>query len=337
MKYLKSYKLFESNVNSIIDSYLSDIKWDIQNSLGNCAFFAKDFYDWCQSNEINCKLIYCEQSAPDEIREDHIIPMVDNQLIDFVYTDKGVSKKVRENSLEALNRQMTPEITPIEEFEDKYGMWGYSTTKEISYDEAFGESGICKTIELTDLEGRNLFTLETIKIPIKVGDTVLGGRFKNKKMVVKKIGKNKKGDITINDKPLLKFRLVKESFQEDVDDHFSHLKDDGFVIEQGEDYVRIFRPKYGDFYAATNLQEFNFSEIAGDIHRFVDYVGDEFHGDEFTTLPYSISNIVYLTNNLTSVVGDPLLRQLDRKTISIDKISDLDLDFKLSALAVYVK
>jgi len=184
---------------------------------------------------------------------------------------------------------------------------------------------------------KHLKKFEDIKIPIKVGDTVLGGRFKNKKMVVKKIGKNKKGDITINDKPLLKFRLVKESFQEDIDEYLFHLKDDGFVIERGEDYVRIFKPKYGDFYAATNLQEFNFSEISGDIHRFIDYVGDEFHGDEFTTLPYSISNISYLTNDLTSVVGDPVLRQLDRKTISIDKISDRNLNFKLLALAIYVK
>lgn len=50
---------------------------------------------------------------------------------------------------------------------------------------------------------------EMINVDIKVGDTVLGGRFKNKKIVVKKIDKNKKGDITINDKPLLKFRLTK--------------------------------------------------------------------------------------------------------------------------------
>jgi hypothetical protein len=50
---------------------------------------------------------------------------------------------------------------------------------------------------------------EMIEVPIKVGDTVLSGKFKNKKIVVKKIGKNKKGDITINDKPLLKFRIVK--------------------------------------------------------------------------------------------------------------------------------
>jgi hypothetical protein len=76
---------------------------------------------------------------------------------------------------------------------------------------------------------------EMIKIPIKVGDTVLGGRFKNKKVVVKKIGKNDKGDITINDKPLLKYRIVKESASYDdlknnVEDYLAHLKDDGFML-----------------------------------------------------------------------------------------------------------
>ena len=52
---------------------------------------------------------------------------------------------------------------------------------------------------------------EDIKIPIKVGDTILGGKFKNKRIVVKSISKNDKGDITINGKPLLKFRLLDEN------------------------------------------------------------------------------------------------------------------------------
>ena len=39
---------------------------------------------------------------------------------------------------------------------------------------------------------------EIIKVPIEIGDTVLGGKFKNKRIVVKSIGKNDKGDITIN-------------------------------------------------------------------------------------------------------------------------------------------
>ena len=74
---------------------------------------------------------------------------------------------------------------------------------------------------------------EDINVPIKVGDTILGGRFKNKRILVKKIGKNKKGDITINDKPLLKFRLLKESIsQEDIDNGLAYLKDDGFNIDK---------------------------------------------------------------------------------------------------------
>lgn len=55
------------------------------------------------------------------------------------------------------------------------------------------------------------YLLEKIVLDIKVGDTILGGRFKNKKVLVKKIGKSAKGDITINGKPLLRFRIIKEN------------------------------------------------------------------------------------------------------------------------------
>jgi len=51
---------------------------------------------------------------------------------------------------------------------------------------------------------------ESICIDIKVGDVVLGGKFKNKKITVKEIGKNEKGEVTINGKPLLRFRLTDE-------------------------------------------------------------------------------------------------------------------------------
>ena len=59
---------------------------------------------------------------------------------------------------------------------------------------------------------------EDITIPINTGDTVLGGKFKNKRIVVKDIGKNEKGDITINNKPLLKFRLIDEIYAEIIDE-----------------------------------------------------------------------------------------------------------------------
>jgi hypothetical protein len=49
---------------------------------------------------------------------------------------------------------------------------------------------------------------EKIEVDIEIGDVVLGGKFKNKRIVVKEIGTNEKGDITINKKPLLKFRIL---------------------------------------------------------------------------------------------------------------------------------
>lgn len=52
---------------------------------------------------------------------------------------------------------------------------------------------------------------EMIKLDIKVGDTIMGGKFKTRKVVVKTIGKNEKGDVTINGKPLLRFRIIKEN------------------------------------------------------------------------------------------------------------------------------
>ena len=53
--------------------------------------------------------------------------------------------------------------------------------------------------------------IEDINVPIKVGDVVKGGKFKNKPIKVKKIGKNDKGDITINDKPILRVRISNEN------------------------------------------------------------------------------------------------------------------------------
>ena len=51
--------------------------------------------------------------------------------------------------------------------------------------------------------------LKEIELPVKVGDTVLMGRFKNKKVKVKSVKFNDRGDLMINDRPALKFRIPK--------------------------------------------------------------------------------------------------------------------------------
>lgn len=126
---------------------------------------------------------------------------------------------------------------------------------------------------------------EDIKVPIKVGDTVLGGRFKNKKMLVKKIGKNDKGDITINDKPLLKFRITKESFfeqfKDDVEINLTHLIDEGFTVNvdqmsDSECIIRIWLPinRTDNEYSYENSKDFNWSDIEDEIIRAIDYISE---------------------------------------------------------------
>jgi hypothetical protein len=59
---------------------------------------------------------------------------------------------------------------------------------------------------------------EEIVIPINVGDIILGGRFKNKRIKVKSIGQNEKGDILVNGKPLMKYRIPPPKPEEEIED-----------------------------------------------------------------------------------------------------------------------
>tara|TARA_R100000030_G_scaffold19986_1_gene14262 strand:- start:58 stop:288 length:231 start_codon:yes stop_codon:yes gene_type:complete len=48
-----------------------------------------------------------------------------------------------------------------------------------------------------------------MNIDLQIGDTILTGRFKNKKVVVKEFGVDDKGQPTVNGRPMLKFRIEK--------------------------------------------------------------------------------------------------------------------------------
>ena len=50
----------------------------------------------------------------------------------------------------------------------------------------------------------------SIELDIEVGDILLGGKYKNKREVVKTIGTDDIGQPTINGKSLLKFRIEKQ-------------------------------------------------------------------------------------------------------------------------------
>ena len=62
----------------------------------------------------------------------------------------------------------------------------------------------------TILERWRRYMKESISLDIKVGDILLGGKYKNKRIVVKTIGKDENGQPTINGKPLLNYRIEKQ-------------------------------------------------------------------------------------------------------------------------------
>ena len=69
---------------------------------------------------------------------------------------------------------------------------------------------------------------EGITLDVEIGDTILMGRFKNKKVVVKTIGKDEHGMPTINGKKVATFRMIKEGYQvifedENDDSKYTHI------------------------------------------------------------------------------------------------------------------
>ncbi len=86
---------------------------------------------------------------------------------------------------------------------------------------------------------------EVIKLDVEVGDTILVGRFKNKKMVVKNIGVDKHGMPTINGRKVTTFRYIKENKKElllmgGAYGHMAHPFDDyGLTFGELKDIIDL--------------------------------------------------------------------------------------------------
>ena len=95
------------------------------------------------------------------------------------------------------------------------GLVGYSLVDFIELEDEREESLV--GIENEKEEVGNTLK-EDIKLPVKIGDTILTGRFKNKKTVVKTIGKDEHGMPTINGRKVVNFRILKEGVQVQLDE-----------------------------------------------------------------------------------------------------------------------
>lgn len=78
----------------------------------------------------------------------------------------------------------------------------------------------------------------SIELDIKVGDVVLAGKFKNKRIVVKTIGKDDLGQPTINGMSLLKMRIEKllpvEKQSKETREENSEMKKEAMVITKSQ-------------------------------------------------------------------------------------------------------
>ena len=83
---------------------------------------------------------------------------------------------------------------------------------------------------------------EGIELDIEVGDTVLMGRFKNKKVKVKSIDFNEKGDLLINNRPALKFRPIPKT------------SDDSGQLE--EKAKRDYKAEYKKFQSSKKMKKY---------------------------------------------------------------------------------
>jgi hypothetical protein len=156
------------SVESIIEKYKKDTEYDIENSLGNCSFFTKDVINWAKKNGLKADYVYMPMSEEyrskhkigkdfggnDSDWEDHIVPIINGMVIDFTYTNKGVSHKVR-------NKNTIPPITSkysksLFEPNGMYGRFGY-TNPEINT-----EYGNPKNINQFEVSKPKLKTLQEL-------------------------------------------------------------------------------------------------------------------------------------------------------------------------------
>lgn len=91
------------------------------------------------------------------------------------------------------------------------------------------------------------FGLKEIDVPIKIGDTIKMGRFKNKVVKIKSIEWNEKGDLMINGKSSLKFRVVNNKVGEGVSTSHKRGKDSGeyrtYDSEEDSDIREPYKPQ----------------------------------------------------------------------------------------------
>ena len=96
--------------------------------------------------------------------------------------------------------------------------------------------------------------LEDITIPVKIGDTILVGKFKNKKIVVKDIGTDKHGMPTVNGRKATTFRIHKRVNifdEESINEAIPKLPRINMGFGEAQNYAKMMIKKSNDIIKHT--------------------------------------------------------------------------------------
>ena len=168
-----------------------------------------------------------------------IINMVmDDSMDDYITYPEGPTGRVTFFPRGAIGKK-----DPMGEFDvmvnGAYDKWYKHVTRTASLvgysvvDKALGvddklSTQLAKGAKPLAKESDKTIQRESINLPVEIGDTLLMGKFKNKKVVVKTIGKDEHGMPTINGKKVVTFRILKEGkqvlFEDETEDaKYTHI------------------------------------------------------------------------------------------------------------------
>ena len=159
----------------------------------------------------------CGKEPPEEDGDEREIYLSRHGEIDaFAHeaAEELLDKYGREEALNAI-RKMTPvDIDKYPEISDvvkDYGKYLKDNPEELNKFRKKLYQQIQKQSEpkLEEIFSNWRDYLNEMVLDIEVGDVILGGKYKNKRMVVKDIGEDELGQPTVNGKPILKFRIEK--------------------------------------------------------------------------------------------------------------------------------
>ena len=120
---------------------------------------------------------------------------------------------------------------------------------------------------------------EVIKIDVKVGDTILTGRFKNKKTVVKSIGKDEFGMPIINGRKVVTFRMSKVTTDEQaLFERVDYYETAKYIMDAHKVKVRLVMKPLRDNKAEYNVDtKTMFVNPTGNLKDFIESILHELH------------------------------------------------------------